>query len=49
MESLTKEKDKLVHMGTIKTSKDQSLSIGVLNASKGKNKSKDLKLPENKK
>ena len=43
MESLTQEKDKLVKMGTIKSIKDQSLSVGVLNPSKGKKKSRDLK------
>ena len=35
-------------MGTIKT-KDQALAVGVLNSSKGKHKSKNLKLPEKKK
>ena len=36
-------------MGTIKTRKDQDLDARVLNASKGKNKAKDLKQPDKKK
>ena len=48
MESLTQEKDKIVQMGTIKT-KDQALVVVVSNSSKGKPKSKNLKLPEKKK
>ena len=40
MESLTQEKDKLVQMGTIKSTKDQNISTSVLNQSKYKNKSK---------
>ena len=48
MESLTQEHDKLVQMGTIKA-KDQALAMGVLNASKGNQKEKNLKLPEKKK
>ena len=43
MESLTQEKDKLVKMGTIKSSKDQALDTRVLNPAKGKNKSIDSK------
>ena len=43
MESLTQEQDKLMQMGTIKSSKDQAFAAGVLNPSKGKNKAKDLK------
>ena len=39
IESLTQEKDKLVQMGTIKSSKDQALDVGVSNPSKGKKKS----------
>ena len=49
MESLTHEQDKLVQMGTIKTNKDQALSIGVLNASIFKKKSKNSKQPERRK
>ena len=48
MESLTRENDKLVQMGTIKDNA-QSLAMGVSNASKGKSKEKNLKLPEKKK
>ena len=48
MESLTQEQDKLVQMSTIKT-KDQALSMGVSNSSKGKPKSKNSKLPGKKK
>ena len=33
----------LAQMGTIKSTKDKSLAVGVLNQAKGKNKSKDLK------
>ena len=36
-------------MGTIKSSKYQALVVGVLNPSKGKNKSKDSKQPDKKK
>ena len=43
MESLTQEQDKLVQMGTIKSTKDQDLATGVSNQVKGKNKFKDLK------
>ena len=43
MESLTQEKDKLVHMGTIKSSKYQDLTAMVLNPFKGKKKAKDSK------
>ena len=43
MESLNKEQDKLVQIGTIKSTKDQSLASGVSNQAKGKNKSKDCK------
>ena len=43
MKSLTQEKDKLVKMGAIKSTKDQSLVAGVSNQAKGKNKVKDLK------
>ena len=49
MESLTQEQDKLVKMGTIKSSKDQDLTTGVSNPTKGKKKSKYLKQQENKK
>ena len=48
MESLTQEQEKLVQMGTINT-KDQALAVVVLNSSKGKPKSKNLKLLEKKK
>ena len=41
MESLTQEKDKLVHMGTIKSSKYQDIVAGVFNPSNGNNKLKD--------
>ena len=40
MESLIQEQDKLVEMGTIKSTKDQKISTSVLNQSKYKNKSK---------
>ena len=43
MESFTQEKDKLVQIGIIKSSKYQSLSIGVSNPAKGKKKSIDSK------
>ena len=43
MESLNKEQDKLVQIGTIKSTKDQSLAAGVSNQSKGNDKSKDSK------
>ena len=43
MESLTQEKDKIVKMGTIKSTKDQSLASGVSIQAKCKNKFKDLK------
>ena len=43
MDSLTQEQDKLVKMGTIKYTKDQSFATGVSNQAKGKNKFKDLK------
>ena len=38
----------MVQIGSIKT-KDQELAVGVLNAAKGKPKSKKLKLPNKKK
>ena len=43
IESLTKDKDKLVKKGTIKSTNDQALAVGVSNQSKGKKKFKDLK------
>ena len=49
MESLTQEKDKIVQMGTIKSSKDQALVEGVSNPSKGKNKDKDSRKQDKKK
>ena len=49
MESLTHEQYKLVKMGTIKFTKDQALSIGVSNQSRGNNKAKDSKQQEKKK
>ena len=49
MESLTQEQDKLVQMGTIKSTKDQALAAGVSNQAKGKNKTKDSKQQEKKK
>ena len=48
MESLTQEQDKLVQLGTIKYTKDHALVVGVLNQSKGNNKSKDSKQQEKK-
>ena len=48
MESLTQEQDKLVQMGTIKSTKDQSLVAGVSNQAKGKKKAKDSKQQEKK-
>ena len=48
MDYLTQEQDKLVQMGTMKSTKDQALSIGVSNQSKGKKKSKDSNQQENK-
>ena len=38
MESVTQEKDKLVKMGTIKTTKDKAIIFGVSNQSKYKKK-----------
>ena len=49
MDSLTREQEKLVQMGTIKSTKDQSLSTGFLNQPKCKKKSKYLKQQEKKK
>ena len=49
MESLTQEKDKLVQMGTIKSTKDQALAAGVSNPTKGKKKARDSKQQEKKK
>ena len=49
MESLTREQDKLVQMGTIKSTKDQALVAGVSNQTKGKKKAKDSKQQEKKK
>ena len=49
MEPLTQEKDKLVQMGTIKSTKDQYLAAGFSNQAKAKNKSKDSKQQEKKK
>ena len=49
MESLIREKDKLVQMGTIKSTKDKSIVASVLNQAKGKNKSKYSKKQEEKK
>ena len=49
MDSLTHEQDKLVQMGTIKSTKDKSIVASVLNQAKGKNKSKDSKQQEKKK
>ena len=48
MESLTQEQDKLVQMGIIKD-RDQALAMGVSNASKGKQKAKNLKQPKKRK
>ena len=41
MESLTQEQDKLVMMGTIKTSKDQALNVGDSKVDKRKKKAKN--------
>ena len=49
MKSLTQEQDKLVQMGTIKSTKDQDLIAGVLNQGNGKKNPKDLKQQEKKK
>ena len=43
MESLTQEQDKLVQMGTIKSSKHQPFSVGVSNQAKWNKKDKDSK------
>ena len=48
MVSLNQKKYKLVQMGTIKA-KDQALTMGVSNASKGKHKENNLKQPEKRK
>ena len=40
MESLTREKDKIVKMGTIKSNKDKSLVARVSNLAKGKKKAR---------
>ena len=47
MKSLTQEQDKLVMMGTIKTSKDQDLVVGYLKVDSKRNK-KDKNTPEQK-
>ena len=49
MEFFTKEQDKLVKMGTIKSTKDQALVAGVSNQAKGKKKAKYSKQQERKK
>ena len=49
MESLTQEQEKLVQMGTIKSTKYQYLSSNVSNQDKGNNKDKDLKQQEKRK
>ena len=49
MEPLTQDQDKLVKIGTMKTTKDQSLSTSVSNQVKGKKKPKDSKQQEKKK
>ena len=49
IDSLTQEKYNLVQMGTIKSSKYQSLTAGVLNPSKGNKKGKDSKQQDKKK
>ena len=48
MESLTQEQDKLVHMGTIKASKDQALVVGVSNSYKEKKNTNNLEQPKKK-
>ena len=40
MESLNQEQDKLVQMGTFKSTEDHALTRGVSNPAKGKNKSR---------
>ena len=49
MDSLTQEQEKLVQMGTIKSSKYQALVAMVSNPYKGKNKSKDSRKQDKKK
>ena len=49
MESLTQEQEKLVKMGTIKSTKDQALISGASNKAKFKKKSTYLKQQEKKK
>ena len=49
MDCLTQEQDKLVQIGTIKTSKDQGLAAGFRMHPKGKKKYKDSVKPEKKK
>ena len=48
MESWTQEQEKIVHKGTIKSSKDESLSVRVLNPSKGNMKAIYLEHQEKK-
>ena len=38
MEYLTQEKNKIIQMGTIKSTKEQALAVGVSNQDKGKKK-----------
>ena len=49
MESLNQEQEKLVQMGTIKSTKDQYLVGGFYNQAKGKKKAKYSKQQEKKK
>ena len=49
MESLAQEQDKLVQMGTIKSTKDQALVAGASKQGKGNNIPKDSKQQEKKK
>ena len=49
MEYFIQEQDKLVQMGTIKSTKDQALATRVLIPAKGKKKAKDSKQQEKKK
>ena len=48
MESLTHENDKLIQMGTIKSTKEQALVSGISNQAKGKKKDLEQKEKEKK-
>ena len=49
MDSLNHEQEKLVQMGSIKSTKDQALAAGFSNQGKGKKKPNDWKQQEKKK